>query len=105
MLRSIIGLVIGGICGLGMGYFVGFFKTSAYGPPTGNDVRDLMLGAFLSGMGALAGAIVGAVGDVLAFLRRVYCDGSRVTLEADDRELGRSGRPVRTGLADHGETN
>jgi len=94
MLRSIIGLVIGGTCGFGLGYAVGLISTIFYRYPSPQDDRDLILGAVLCGMGAIAGAIVGAVGDVLAFFRRVYPSGSRAGLEADYRELGRPGRPA-----------
>jgi hypothetical protein len=94
MLRSVIGLVIGGLCGFGMVYLIGFFHAAAYRPLAGADIHELMLGTFLCGVWALAGAVVGAVGDVLAFLRRVYPSGSRAGLEADFREPGRPTRPA-----------
>jgi hypothetical protein len=72
-----------------MVYLIGFFQTAAYGHLSGYDLRDLTLGTLLSGVWALAGAVVGATGDVLAFLRRVHPVGSRGTLESDYRELRR----------------
>jgi hypothetical protein len=89
MIRAIIGLVIGGICGFGMVYLISFFQTAAYGHLSRYDLHDLTLGTLLSGVWALAGAVVGATGDVLAFLRRVYPREPRATLEADYRELRR----------------
>jgi hypothetical protein len=94
MVRASIGLVLGGLGGLGMVYLIGFFHTAAYGPSSWTDVRELMLGAFFSGVWALAGAVVGATGDVLAFLRRVHPRAPRAALEADYQELGRPARPA-----------
>jgi len=92
MIRSFVGLVLGGIFGFGMVYLIGYFQEAAYGPLARPDLRDLTLGTLLTGVWALAGAVVGATGDVLAFLRRVHPAGSRAALEADYRERAGSAR-------------
>jgi len=84
MWRSLIGVVVGASCGFLIGYFIGYWNSLHYFRP--DDGPALMLGGTLCGMGALAGAVVGAVGDVLAFLRRLHPHLPQAALEADYRE-------------------
>ena len=84
MWRSLIGVLVGASCGFSIGYLIGYWESLRHFRP--EDGPGLMLGGTLCGMGALAGAVVGAVGDVLAFLRRLHPHLPQAGLEADYRE-------------------
>lgn len=84
MFRSL----LGALCGFVVGYFVGgihALSNLSFGRP--DDREALFLAAILCGTGVLSGAIVGAVGDVLAFVRRLLPDLPRTGPVADYREL------------------
>ena len=74
------------LAGAGAGFLVGFAVVlMAFGVPLA--ARDtgpaaLFVGVFLAGAGAIAGAIIGGVADLLAFFRRK----DQAPREAQDRD-------------------
>lgn len=69
MLRTL----LGSLAGAAIGFFVAVVAVQiAAGGQPGSDVgpATLFVGVFLAGAGAIAGAIIGGVADLLAFFRR-----------------------------------
>jgi hypothetical protein len=85
MYRTLLGVLIGASCGILIAYLVGWWRTAVSYRGT-EDSAVLMLGGVLAGMWALTGAVVGGVGDVLAYLRRLHPNRPRTGPEADYRE-------------------
>jgi len=62
--------------GAGVGFLVGFVlvllvrMTAGAQPPSDMAAVTLFLGGFLAGAGAVAGALIGGVADLLAYFRR-----------------------------------
>ncbi|HKB06282.1 MAG TPA: hypothetical protein VKD90_29070 [Gemmataceae bacterium] len=85
MWRSLLGVLMGASFGFLIGYYIGCWAgLSYYLEP--RDGPALMLGGTLCGVGALAGAVVGGVGDIVACLRRLHPNLPRTGPEADYRE-------------------
>jgi hypothetical protein len=75
MYKSLIGALAGGACGLAFGFVVGLWIN--IGEP--NDRKffwGLFLGCVLAGNTAIAGAVVGAVGEITAILQAWQADAT-----------------------------
>jgi hypothetical protein len=81
MYRSLIGAFVGASCGFAIGYYIACWATlSGYREP--QDGPALILAGTLCGMAALTGAVVGGVGDIIAFLHRLRPNLPRTGREA-----------------------
>jgi hypothetical protein len=73
------------LAGAGAGFLVGFagvWMASGGQPASDTGALILFVGSFLAGTGAIAGAIIGGVADLLAFFRRK----DQAPREAQDRD-------------------
>ena len=73
------------LAGAGAGFLVGFAAVhiaASAQPPSDTGPVSLFVGVFLAGTGAIAGAIIGGVGDLREFFRRK----DQAPREAQDRD-------------------
>ena len=82
------------LAGAGAGFLVGFVvvlavvrMTAGAQPASDTGPAIMFVGVFLAGTGAIAGAIIGGVADLLEFFRRK----DRAPREAQDRHKSESG--------------
>jgi len=81
------------LAGAGAGFLVGFAvvrMTAGAQPASDTGPAIMFVGVFLAGTGAIAGAIIGGVADLLAFFRRK----DQAPREAQDRDKSESGDVV-----------
>jgi hypothetical protein len=85
MYRTMLGVLVGASCGILVAYLVVWWHAAVSYRGT-DDGAVLMLGGVLAAMWALTGAVVGGVGDIVAFLRRLHPNLPRTGPEAHYRE-------------------
>ena len=70
MIRTAIGAAVGWAAGFAAGYAAEFLTSPA--GAAGSPNRGALFGVLASTGGATAGAVIGGVGDILAFLRKTF---------------------------------
>ena len=85
MIRTLIGLLVGAGSGFALGYYLSVMTAPDYGAAAYWSAHvGVWPGILLGGLGAMSGAFVGAVGDVMAFLKRLFPAGVRVSTEESE---------------------